>query len=200
MPRIQFLIPCLATLLAFVAGCHSSKGAAAPSSDTDPIAKSEAQPATTEVLRCAETDRTDDFPWTGAAFEPKTGKLLAPLPASYVVHIARSWHKPNDAQAFKVLEDHTYRVLDSINNGEIGKGMLGYRFSSSNVCKTALIMAIWESEERMNDFYLSDVHMKAVDASTGNVRQTQSTHWTRNDPVPPSFAEAVEKLDTVTSE
>jgi hypothetical protein len=200
MPRICFRITACAVLLPFILGCHSSKTTVTPSSNPEPAAKSEATPASSEKPHCDEVDRTDNFPWTGVAFEAQTGKLLAPLPASYVVSISRSWHKPNDAQAFKVLEDHTYRVLGSINSGEIGKGLLGYRFSSSEMCKTALIMAIWESEELMNEFYLSDPHMKAVDASSGNVRHAESTHWTRNDPTPPSFAEATSKLNAVTNE
>ncbi len=147
-------------------------------------------------LQCDEVDRTNDFPWTGSSFEAKSGKLLKPLPDSYVVSIARSWHKPGDEEAFKILGDHTYRVLGSIEKGEIGEGLLGYRFSSSNVCQTALIMAVWASEELMNEFYVSDAHMEAISASEGQVRYAESTHFTRTSRVLPSFAEAVEKLES----
>lgn len=165
-------------------GGGSSSGGA---SEGEPTSGSE-PPGIAELAACDESD-LQPIGWMGPAFDPETGKLLAPLEAPYIVATTVGWHTPENSEA---LESHTTPVAMDIFNHA---GLIAVNLALSPRCGSARTLSVWRDEASLMMFVLGKVHSAAISGGLKYTLGWETTHWTETAAdAPPSWELARQRL------
>ena len=142
-----------------------------------------------ELASCPEDDLMVQA-FAGPAFDPETGELVEPLPASYVVATTVGW--PN-ADGYELLGMQTNLVVGDLFTRD---GLLGASFGMSESCGSARTISLWRDEAAMMQFVIGDAHTTAIQTALPATRAWETTHWTETETTaPPTWERARAQLD-----
>jgi quinol monooxygenase YgiN len=170
MPRI-FTITIISALSCTLLACG----------DTDET------PAGNDLQTCAEDD-FESSPLAGAGYNPETG-LVGPAQDKYIAHTTFIILDPDQMQRFGQLMGPVLADL------ETREGLVAYSLGLSQKCGIGRTVGIWESEQAMAAFVVSDAHLAAVAEAPVVALNGAFTHWDITpDEVPISWDTAREKI------
>lgn len=149
-------------------------------------------PVDVDMLAACPEDDLGVEPWRGAAFDPETGELVAPLPVPHIVATTVGWPKSED---FDMLEGYTTSVVGDVFQRP---GLLGATFGFSQSCGSARTLTLWADEASMMEFVVGDAHSDAIANALGFTKAWETTHWSETaDDQPPTWDRARDELDAV---
>ncbi len=129
----------------------------------------------------------DDFgaaPFAGPGFSPDTG-LIGTAQDSYVASTTFIIVNSEDQDRFLQLAGAVIETMGDM------PGLVGYSLGASEKCGTSRTLTVWESEQAMFDFVVSDAHAAAMSQAESISEIGVVTHWdVSSDNVPPPWDEA----------
>lgn len=147
-------------------------------------------------LVCEKNVIEDDFsafgPLAGPGVDSATGQLAAPPASGYVASTTylRLRAEPEAQQKFgELMAPISMQLMTQ-------PGLVAMQLAGSDGCGTARTLTVWESEEAMMGFVLSDAHGAAIQA-VGDVSRGGSVtmHWTAMDATEASWESAAKRLE-----
>lgn len=159
-----------------------------------------------ELAKCVDDDRTDDFEWLGPWFD-ESGKLVKPLPDSFVVATTTAWHRPptpEDApkgrfataeRQFGVPMRKIFEKLPST------AGFMGLRVASSDKCGAVYTVSLWTSEQAIDEFAYKGVHASQIGRGFRELLGFETRRWrvAASEPLP-TFASTKVVVDQLRRE
>lgn len=142
------------------------------------------------LAACDEAD-LQATPFMGAAFDPATGALIEPLPASYVVATTVGWAKPT-AEDNAAMQDASNRVINEQLFAQ--DGLLGGSFGLSEACGSARTITIWRDDAARMAFVFSGVHLEMATTKLVHTQAWETTHWSESASEVPTWDAARQRL------
>jgi heme-degrading monooxygenase HmoA len=180
------LLPLLALLLA---GCNEAD------QDDDGSTTQPAEPSVDQRLReladCEATDAVQLLPWSGPAFDPTTGALLAPLPEGHVEAVVNGWRR-RDPEAQALREQYGMQVFNDVFTRD---GLLGFEAVESDLCDISISHTLWRDEASMLAFVRGEAHVEAMRAAPQMHFFAIGAHWAGDARErPPSWRSGVKRM------
>ncbi len=128
------------------------------------------------LAECEATDATQLLPWTGPAFDPATGQLVAPLPAGHVEAVVNGW-RIRSAEADALRVEHGMMAFGDVFTRD---GLLGFQAVESDLCDISISHTLWRDEASMYAFVLGEVHARAMSGAPKMHHAAAGAHWTND--------------------
>lgn len=153
----------------------------------------EADPDDPAVLADCDESDFQAPPFMGAGFDPETGLLLEPLPATFLVATTVGWSKA-DGDHPQVVQDYSTRVIEE--ELFVHEGLIGATFGLSESCGSARTLTLWRDEASLTEFVTSPIHSEAMQVALPSTRAWETTHWTESGASePPGWDDARSALE-----
>lgn len=123
---------------------------------------------------CEPTDLVMLSEWTGPAFDPATGELLAPLPAGHVEAVVNGWAIQTE-EAAQLRVEHAMNVIPDLFARD---GFLGFEGMESVECNLSASHSLWRDEAAMYAFVQGNAHLTAMGAGHTMHDFSAGAHWT----------------------
>lgn len=144
-----------------------------------------------DLAVCEPTDLVVLLPWTGPAFDPATGVLLAPLPAGHVEAVVNGWPDPADAAVALRMERGAELAADVFARD----GLLGFQGVESRECGISMSHTLWRDEAAMVAFVTAAPHATAMADADAMLLESAGAHWTGDArTVAPTWQDGVARL------
>ncbi|WP_437576851.1 hypothetical protein [Sorangium sp. So ce887] len=157
----------VALAAALAPACSSEDEAGTPD---EPSGGSGAPTAASEFT-CTDDD-LESSPFGGPGF--KDGALTGAAQDTYVTSSTLLWLKTDEASQRRFGEVMT-PILSQLPAQE---GLIGFSLGTSAKCGYARTVTVWEDEEAMGKFVISDAHVAAMGVGTDVSVHGVVTHWT----------------------
>jgi len=132
--------------------------------------------------------------WMGAGVDAQSGALRLSAGRKYMVSSTYGVPVPGPGGA-PVTEEYGQLFAAIEQQLATQPGLVALQLGSSSACGSGRTLAVWESEEAMYDFVISDAHSAAM-AAVGEVLKPGYgvTHWEATGEAQISFAVGAQKL------
>lgn len=128
-----------------------------------------AEPTAAELAACDESDAAI-IPWAGPAFDEE-GRLVASLPASYIVATTVGWTTPEMSEALAM------ETMPPFMEVFAQEGLLGATFLNSERCGSGRTITLWRDEESRKKFVFGQVHSAAIMRGLEHTRGWETANW-----------------------
>lgn len=144
-----------------------------------------------ELAECEPSDAVQLVPWTGSAFDPATGELLAPLPAGHVEAVVNGWRRRDD-EATALRTEYGMQTAQDVFTRD---GLLGFEAIESDRCDISISHTLWRDEASMFAFVVGEAHSRAMSQASRMHEVVAGAHWEgEGRDAPPSWRDAVLRL------
>ncbi|XXX72824.1 hypothetical protein WMF30_34765 [Sorangium sp. So ce134] len=158
----------VALVAALVPACSADGGEDAP---REPDDGSGAQTAAS-AFTCTDDDLQSSEPFGGPGF--KDGSLTGAAQDAYVASSTLLWLKA-DAASQQRFGEVTAPIIAQLPAQE---GLVGFAVGTSAKCGYARTVTVWEDEDAMGKFVMSDAHVAAMGLGGEVSVHGVVTHWT----------------------
>jgi hypothetical protein len=176
-----------ATVTAALSACSMDPPPADPAGAPMPSMQQRLQ----KLAACTPTDLVVLLPWTGPAFDPASGALLAPLPAGHLEAVAQGWRNYGKA-ATELRHQEGARVAQDVFTHP---GLLGFQSVESQECDISISHTLWRDEASMWAFVTGPSHVSAMTRAHEMHHAVAGAHWSGDRrTTPPTWKEGLSRM------
>jgi heme-degrading monooxygenase HmoA len=125
------------------------------------------------IADCTPTEPVQLLPWTGPAFDERTGELREPLPAGHVEAVVTGW-RDHGEEATQLRIEHAQIVMADVFTRD---GLLGFQAVESDECDLSMSHTLWRDEAAMFAFVADTPHATAMGQAAKMHHATAGAHW-----------------------